>query len=266
MNVKVYFFLLQVMFAAVVNDAKAGALILEGKYQSKNIYVINQESDAGVGFNVYEVRVNGMISVDEINNYAFEIDLEQFAFTKGEAVLIEIKFKNVIAPKILNPYALTPIPTFEISEIYFDPQHVLHWVSLKENEELQFLIQQFKWNKWITIGKVSGKGGSDKNKYAFKPLLISGLNKLRVAQIGHNEVLKASPEVTVTLKLPEIYCDLISEMNKIIFSNKTCFEVHDFLGNLKKRGFDQTVDISNLNRGKYYLSYDNQTKIIVIEP
>ena len=54
---------------------QAGTIVLEGKYQQKNLYVINGIAPEGVGFCVFEVTVNGDVTSDEINSSAFEIDL-----------------------------------------------------------------------------------------------------------------------------------------------------------------------------------------------
>ncbi|HET6227002.1 MAG TPA: hypothetical protein VFF27_12025, partial [Bacteroidia bacterium] len=44
----------------------------------------------------------------------------------------------------------------------------------------------------------------------------------------------------------------------ISFSEETLFEVYDAYGNITKRGFSNTIDISNLPKGNYYLCYDNE--------
>jgi len=46
--------------------ANAGVLIVEGKYQQKNLYIQNGFSSNGVGFCAYEVKVNGQVTTDEV--------------------------------------------------------------------------------------------------------------------------------------------------------------------------------------------------------
>ena len=43
----------------LVNQAKSGVLVVEGKFQNKNIYVQNAYGGSGVGFCALEVKVNG---------------------------------------------------------------------------------------------------------------------------------------------------------------------------------------------------------------
>jgi len=52
-------------FFFVVNQAKSGVLVVEGKFQNKNIYVQNAYGGSGVGFCAVEVKVNGHITTDE---------------------------------------------------------------------------------------------------------------------------------------------------------------------------------------------------------
>ena len=52
-------------------------LLLEGKFQNRNIYVQNG-FDSGIGFCVYEVRINGRVTTDEVNSSAFEIDFSSY--------------------------------------------------------------------------------------------------------------------------------------------------------------------------------------------
>ena len=52
-------------------------IVLEGNYQGKNIYVQNPyQNSSNVGFCVKEVRVNGVVTTDEITSSAFEIDFK----------------------------------------------------------------------------------------------------------------------------------------------------------------------------------------------
>src|SRR5687768_634529 len=91
-----------------------GIIVIEGKYQNKNLYVQNGFSGSGVGFCAYEVTINGRTTTDEVNSSAFEIDFSQFQIQPGTAVVVEIKHKEDCAPKILNPEVIKPKATFEV--------------------------------------------------------------------------------------------------------------------------------------------------------
>ena len=94
-----------------------GIIILEGKYQNKNIYVSNSFGSEGYGYCTYEIRVNGDLITDGVNSSAFEIDLNNFKLELGDAVIIEIRHKNGCTPKVINPGGLTPKPTFVTEDI-----------------------------------------------------------------------------------------------------------------------------------------------------
>ena len=140
------------------NLSFAGKIVLDGVYQNKNIYVINSVAVSGAGFCTYEVAVNGDISTDEINSNAFEIDLSIYDLELGEDVYIEIMFKDGCAPKVLNPGVLKPQPSFETQSISIDRSGLLEWETTNESAVLPFVVQQFKWNKWVQVGEVQGKG------------------------------------------------------------------------------------------------------------
>ena len=63
------------LLVALHSAASAATIMLEGRYQQRNIFVINAASTDGIGYCIYEVLVNGLLTTDEINTQAFEIDL-----------------------------------------------------------------------------------------------------------------------------------------------------------------------------------------------
>ena len=108
-------------------NSKAATLVVEGKYQNKNVYVQNAFSSNGVGFCAQEIKVNGKITSDETNSSAFEIDLASLQLKYGENVTIEILHKDGCTPKVLNMEDLKPKPTFEIVTMNVSPSGLLKW-------------------------------------------------------------------------------------------------------------------------------------------
>ncbi|MGZ3932471.1 MAG: hypothetical protein ACXVP0_14325, partial [Bacteroidia bacterium] len=92
----------------------AATLVVEGKYQNKNLYVQNFFGGSGVGFCALEVKVNGNITTDEVNSSAFEIDLAALKLKYGDKVMVEIVHKDGCMPKVLNVEDLKPKPSFEV--------------------------------------------------------------------------------------------------------------------------------------------------------
>ncbi|HET8962891.1 MAG TPA: hypothetical protein VFM99_03285, partial [Chitinophagales bacterium] len=183
------------LFVVLSLNSFSGVLILEGKYQSKNLYVQNGYAGSGVGFCTYEIRINGKVSPDELNSSAFEIDFAASEIKPGTPVVIEIKYKDDCMPKILNPEDIKPKATFEIINITVDNKGLLNWSTKNETGSLPYIVEQFRWNKWIPVGEVQGSGVNSVNNYTFQASVHSGENKLRVKQKGYGAV-KLSNNVT----------------------------------------------------------------------
>lgn len=237
----------------------AGSIVLEGRYQQRNLFVINSVSPDGVGFCTYEVTVNGLVSSDEINSQAFEIDLSIYAFKLGDPIAIVIKHKDGCAPKVLNPGALEPAPTFECNKIECTPAGLLTWETTGEMGKLTYIIQQFKWNKWVNVGEVLGNGTQVKNTYKFQVQLSSSKNKFRVVQKSYEGDLRKSPTCEVISPVTPVTFKYDRKTKLVNFSAETSYEMYNIYGQIVKRGFGISVDCTTLNKGEYYLSYDSRT-------
>lgn len=240
---------------AITAEAHAGVLILEGKYQSKNLYVQNGYAGSGVGFCAYEVRINGKVSPDELNSGAFEIDFAASQIKPGTPVVVEIAYKDDCMPKILNPEDIKPQATFEMISMNIDQSGLLTWSTKNETGSLPYVVEQFRWNKWIPVGEVQGTGSSTVNSYSFQTTAHSGENKFRLKQKGYGAVkLSNNIGFVSALKQPT---HQLKDNSSILFSAETLYEVYDAYGNIVKRGFGERLDITNLQRGNYYLCFDN---------
>jgi|TARA_R110002050_G_scaffold178948_1_gene312190 hypothetical protein len=246
--------------------ANAGILVLEGHYQGKNLFVKNSFGGSGVGFCVFEVTVNGELSTDEINSSAFEIDFNNFKLKLGDPIIVNIKHKDDCDVQVLNPDVLKPKSTFNTSQISFDKNGVLNWTTNNETGEMDYIVEQFRWNKWVKVGEVKGKGVPGAHKYSFKVTPHSGANKARVKQVDYTGKPRYSPAAEFTSSVPEISLEGKTKFkDEIAFSNgETLYEIYDKYGNIVKRGFGSKANISTLEKGIYYLSYDNKTETITI--
>jgi len=188
--------LLFVSIVLSVISVSAGNIILKGTFQGENLYVKNPFAPSGVGYCIYEVTVNGMTTTDEINSSAFEIDLSVYGFKKGEELTVAIKYKEGCKPKVLNPEVLNPVATFEVKNIKIDG-NTLSWSTVNESGPLPFIVEQYRWNKWIKVGDVKGTGKQTLNHYSAQVRLNSGENKFRIMQVDYRKKPRYSQEVTV---------------------------------------------------------------------
>lgn len=254
---KIYLTLLLII-ALSFDDVKAQVVVLDGHYQGRDIYVQNPFSSSGVGFCVYEVRVNNEVTTDEVNSSAFAIDFNMLSLNIGDPLSIEIVHKEGCEPIVINPEVLKPISTYEIKSISVDKSNVLKWVTINESGKLPFTIEQYRWNKWVKVGESDGKGTSGENNYQFKLVPNSGINKVRVKQTDSTNKPRYSDIAEFTSKQYEVSYSPVKVKKEIIFSHTTMFEVYNMYGNIVMRGYDKTVDVTSLTKGKYYINYDNK--------
>ncbi len=245
---------------------QAGEIELEGIYKGENIYVENPYSPSGVGFCVSEVSVNDFTTTDEINSSFFEIDLSLYDFKFGDLIKIIIKHKDGCTPRVLNSEVIVPESTFKIKSISLDAEGFLKWTSYDEHGSLPFVIEQYRWNKWVRVGSVKGKGTKKYNNYRYKVDYHSGRNKFRVKQIGSNKKPNFSKSVEFInndLEVTFIPGNMGKVTDKIFFSAPSRYEIYDYYGKRVKTGTAHDIDVSKLNNGTYFLNYDNKTEIFI---
>jgi hypothetical protein len=247
-------------------QAQGGVIVLEGNFQGKVLYVQNPFGPGGVGFCVTEVKVNGNITTDETNSSAFEIDLKAQHLNLGDKVEVRIFYKDGCKPKVLNPEVLKPRSSFEITAMTADRDGNLKWTTKSETGKLTYVIEQFRWNKWVKVGEVEGNGSGGENSYAFKISPHSGKNQLRVKQTDYSGQPRVSKPVDFISDLPELEFAPVKTSRLISFFEKgkedkyveTMYEIYDQYGNIVKKGFGSRIDVSNLPKGAYYLNFDNK--------
>jgi hypothetical protein len=238
----------------------AQTLVLEGNYTGKNLYVQNPFSSDGVGFCITEVEVNGKTTATNTTTSAFEIKLD---FLKvGTPVKIVIHHKEGCHPKVLN----TPMhgngnnTSISFSSISLDSTGLLQWNTENEYGKLPFLVEQYRWNKWIKVGEVDGLGTSGQNHYSFQVKFHPGENKFRIKQIDLIRKPRISKPISIVIGNEPIGCFDLTEGEEIAFSEVTLYEIYDAFGNILMKGESDKVDIRKLKKGAYYLNYGNQSR------
>lgn len=232
-------------------------LVFSGVYQGSDLYVQNPFSGQGVSFCVFEVRINGEVTSDEVNSSAFVVDMAVMGINVGDEVEIVINHKKGCEPRVLNPEVLNPRSTFEVKEIGVSEDRVLSWTTTGEAGELPYYVEQFKWNKWVKVGEVTGKGTPQEHVYEFKLTPHSGTNSVRVRQSDYRGESRTSAIVEYEGSEQPITFGPDKPREIITFSNDTGYEIFDEYGNLVKKGHSNRVDIANIEKGKYYLNYDH---------
>ena len=238
------------------------ALSVEGTYQGKNLYVQNPMDDEGFGYCATKVTVNGDIMPGGTSMGAFEIDFSMFNIAIGEPVFIVIEHNDGCKPKILNPEVLLPRSTYKVEEMTISDDGKLLWRTSGEQGKLPFVVEQYRWNKWVAVGEVQGKGSSGENSYEFKVSSHSGENTVRIVQVDHSGTKRPSEEKKFNSSSPKVVKTPVKVKNEIKFlansaAVETRYEIYDAYGNIVKKGVGSSVNCSNLLRGVYYINFDN---------
>jgi hypothetical protein len=249
------------LIIAGVNYAQA-TLSIDGSYQGKNLYIQNPMDEDGFGYCATKVTVNGDIMPGGTGLAAFEIDFAQFNIGIGEPVFIAIEHNDGCKPKILNPEVLLPKSTYMVNKMDISANGKLTWTTVNEKGKLPFVIEQYRWNKWVAVGEVQGKGTEGPNTYEFIATPHSGENTLRVTQFDHSGRGRYSKEITFKSAVMEVSKKPSIVKDKIeFFTNgipvETRYEIYDAYGNIVKKGVDKVVNCRNLVKGVYYINYDN---------
>ena len=237
-----------------------------GIYKGENLFVENPYIYANGSFCVTEILVNENITTDEIGSSFFEIDLSLFNLKYGDFVSVIIKHQKGYTPRILNAEVLTPTTCFQVKTISLNKVGLLFWSTTNEHGSLPFIIEQHRWNKWVRVGSVLGKGDAKLNKYSFSVDYHTGNNKFRIKQVGNNNKTKYSQTIKFFNPSPEVTFipgNGGSVEEKIFFSSNTRFEIFDYYGKHVKTGYGDEIDATKLKKGTYFLNYDNKTDFFV---
>jgi hypothetical protein len=267
-GMKNFFFIVFVFLTGthILSAQGNNVIIIEGTYQGKVLYVQNPfASSSGVGFCVTEVKVNGNITTDEITSSAFEVDFKPHKLNIGDKVTVQIFHKEGCKPKVLNPEVLKPKSTFEVVSMNAEKDGTLSWTTKSETGKLSFIIEQYRWNKWVKVGEVDGVGTPTSNEYSFKIAPHSGKNMLRVRQTDYSGKPRLSKSVEFESDVSGIDFGPLKTTKDLAFFKKgapekpaeTMYEIYDQFGNIVKKGFGSKVDVSNLPKGGYFINFDN---------
>ncbi|MEJ6599896.1 MAG: hypothetical protein QNL36_07265 [Crocinitomicaceae bacterium] len=251
-----------VLVFCLLSVSSMAALSVEGTYQGKNLYVQNPMDDEGFGYCATKVTINGDIMPGGTSMGAFEIDFSMFNIEIGEPVFIVIQHNDGCKPKILNPEVLLPRSTYNVVVIKVSDFGKFTWKTTDEQGKLPFVVEQYRWNKWVAVGEVAGKGSVGENSYEFQVSPHSGENTVRIVQTDHSGTKRPSEEKKFTSSSPTVIKTPAKVKNEIKFlANsaliETRYEIYDAYGNIVKKGVGSSVNCSNLLRGVYYINFDN---------
>lgn len=247
--------LITILAMLAVQLAFADVYVFTGTYQGKDLYVKNPFAPDGVGFCVFEVRVNGEITSDEVNSSAFAIDLSLFDLQLGAPVEVIIRTKDSCEPRVINPDAIAPKSTFELQSMVLNEER-LAFATKNESGPLPFIVEQFKWNKWVPVATLEGKAGAGESaRYEVVVPVHSGENVFRVTQ-HDSDGARSSERFEMKSDFAEVRILEEKFTTELRFSAKTDYEVFDAYGVLIGKGIGDRIDASKWPSGTYYVNFD----------
>jgi hypothetical protein len=244
-------------------DVFANEMILKGVYQGKDLYILNPMIDEGVEYCAYEVLVNDSTFQDVINSSAFRIALDYAGLEFGQEYEVIIKHREDCTPKLVNPEVLKPLCTYTILSNELGYDNNLKFTTDSESGKLTFYIEEYRWGKWLEIGRIPGEGGPGTRSYSKKVYPYNGENRYRVYQIDHLNRKFYSDEFVFTIeKEPVVVTSKLTKVPKeITFSSYTYYAVINEFGEELISGNGDVVDVSGLKKGEYFLNYENEYKV-----
>lgn len=231
------------------------AIETSGLYQGENLLVVNETNPDGVGFCCYEVRVNGLVTGDQVNSHAFEIDLRSHGIALGKGVAVRLLHRPGCAPRILNPEVIAPSPGFELISFDADDSGEVKWVTSEERGRMPFVLQQLKWDKWVDVVRIDGLGGPGQRHYQTVIQPIRGENILRLTHLGADGALEVKGEARFTSSTKALGFRYDPRDQRIVFTAETQHEVVDAFGTVVLQGHGKEVILRYLARGEYFVNY-----------
>lgn len=246
-------------FSFCQSKSDLDVLVFSGTYQGHKVFVQNPFDREGVGFSVKHVEVNGFELTEQVFSSAFEVDLEKFNFKKGDSISIHLFYNSDKEPKVINTGSLTRRNAnfkLQITDIKIESDTLLKWSFQEEDEPSDFVIEQYRWNRWIKIGEVKSAGTLEKSFYEFViPELITGENKYRVVQFAADDQKYTSKDIINKSDIPQVEIIGNCQGSSFSFSRATMFEIFDTYGNIVRRGFSTCPKFCGLDKGLYYINY-----------
>jgi hypothetical protein len=256
---------LYILFAFIAFSPDAfsqDTTVLQGHYYGKNLYVLNPSFGSDTSFCVQKVLINDQPSKDELHSNSFEIDFSLMNITSGASLKISIIHNAKCHPKIINPEVIQSHGTFTFVNAKIDKTGKIIW-TVKGEIFSSFIVEHYRWQKWITVGEIDISDTVRKNVYAFEPKTHSGLNQFRISHTDETgNIVYSKPIKFRSATAKEIFLTTTKVTEEITFTDETAYEIFDDKGNFISDGYGTSISITDLPKGKYWINYDNKTEIV----
>jgi hypothetical protein len=260
MRINIHFVVAFLLLSGLSN-AQPADTVLKGMYYGYNLYVINPLTAQGT-YSITDVEVNGRPSRDQLKSSAFEVDFELMSLETGKAVEVKMVYDSAYPPVIVNSEDLLPPDDFRFVNTN-SRRGKLFWRISGRPGTSPFVVEQFKWNKWVKLVEIDVSDTVEAGLYGIDIEPHSGLNTYRIKKIdARGQIVFSKDEKYRAGEQAEVNIVPSKNEDELMFSYETAYEIYSANGKLLKRGKEKYVDIKDLPRGKYYVNFDNKTEII----
>lgn len=235
--------------------------VVKGVYQGKNLYVQNPFTSDMKDFCTNKVYVNDKEVLSDIKSSAFEVPFDSMAGLKvNDKITVRIIHKSDCKPKVLNAQVIRLTSDFKFTDFSID-EDGLHWSTKGERKGDELHVQQFLYNNWETIEKISSKGSATQNSYDYTDHQHhSGVNKYRIKYVEQGGTVYYSKVIEFKSNMPEVTFHPKRVTNRIYLSRPVRYEVIDGYGTPVIKGEGEEINCLPLKEGVYYLNVDNKTE------
>lgn len=151
--------------------------------------------------------------------------------------------------------------TFSIASMHVSKDGMLHWTSTSEDGSLTYIVEQYIFDRWVKVAAIEGVGTSNANSYSCPVVFHNGENKFRVRQRGADKISRYSNAVSHQFKTDEVNYQIVNHNQLIEFSAETYYMIYNPYGEIIDHGYATTINISDYEKGRYCLVYDNKLDI-----
>jgi len=243
-------------------DKRLGLILLKGHYYGRNIFLQPNGTDECRYVRLFNrIRVNDEIAYINESGMSAEIEIDK-TVEINDPVTIKIYHSSACPPIVLNAEVLNTKSTFETVDILVDSGGNLNWKTISESGKLDFIVEQFKWSKWVTIAEVASVGTKDTNVYFLNVShwFHSGENKFRIKQVDYSGKARSSTATKIDSGLETVTFTRKKDDDKIIFFATTSYEIYNNRGDIVKKGRGSEINCTDLVAGTYYINFDNRNK------
>ncbi|MDX1903696.1 MAG: hypothetical protein SFU27_06010 [Thermonemataceae bacterium] len=233
----------------------AGEIIAKGTYQGKNIFVQNPLSSDRVSYCTEAVYLNNKLVLQNPKASSYEVNMSKLSV--GTSVEIKIVYKDGCKPKIINPSVIKSVSNFKFTNTVVNADDI-SWQVEGETSNSVYYIEHYVNNNWTNVKVITAK--DNQNSYSVSLKHSAGVNKYRVKHQAKLGQIAYSPTVTYnsTSGMVKFYPRNVS--NKIYFTGVVSYEISNAKKQVLKKGKGRDVDVSSLQRGVYYVTFDNRTE------